>query len=820
MLPPAALLAEAAVASTAFSAAAASAEAGPDVVPRAAALDGAPMSVEHAGADTLGPVLAEPGGLRPFHIWSESQPELAEAIQDQFWKGEIFIATKDQVENPQWWADHNIGLAISGNDGAFRHAVQGRNWFVYPPGAVSINVPIMNKDEHLVADLLHRTVVMMISTLAGGRNAVAHDIESVHLAPLILMAFVAMFEKRDPAVLEDEDEVARSSAEIMGRLRSWWPAVGAEQVTCGTDDFLWQFRRKVYRQAVLTDLPDIVAGTEPAVTIVGEHRFVPVWWHVLDVVLPHTSQEDRDAAMREVLSICTGGLVSGLPPDVLARFARRPAGPETGIQAKAQPGAKASSQSKHPSTASQSKGGGKGTASQSKGAGKSTATAAAKAPAAKAPAGDRKGSGRGTAKGRGKGAKGSRSTSGGKGARGGGKPASSSGKPAESGEAPVRSRSPAARGSVAAALPPWHQGRGRGPALPAVPSARSPSRRPRLRSPAQAPRLRSPVPGTGRSPAPAAAPRSSTPGSGPIMLSREQRLAQRRLQFFIKYCELTEVLLLDRSWASLSHQTGMQPLHFLAQAVNRGHLQVPAGTGLSGLELLGGAKSMLHAMREHGADLDSPVGADHLAAGFTALRLLAKPHHRWSQQELGDVLALAEAILQQGGRVDAQVPRTGRTPLALAAAAGQEDMIRLLIRFEADPGAPDGDGVTPIELCRKGRQHATAALLVELATDRAVRSGGDLPPARPRRTSRSERPPAARSRSEGRRRRRSPGTENTEHPARRAGDERPRAHSRRDGRRRRRDRSSTGDYVEPIRRHRRRIERAVHPSLERSDVDR
>ena len=42
-------------------------------------------------------------------------------------------------------------------------------------------------------------------------------------------------------------------------------------------------------------------------------------------------------------------------------------------------------------------------------------------------------------------------------------------------------------------------------------------------------------------------------------------------------------------------------------------------------------------------------------------------------------------------------------------------MVRLLIRYGADPSVPEGDGATPAELRRKGCQPGMAATLEELA---------------------------------------------------------------------------------------------------------
>ena len=135
-------------------------------------------------------------------------------------------------------------------------------------------------------------------------------------------------------------------------------------------------------------------------------------------------------------------------------------------------------------------------------------------------------------------------------------------------------------------------------------------------------------------------------------------------------------LLVEPAWADMRHPGGWRPVHFLAQAINRGHLQAPEGCRLRGLELLGGADTLVHAMLGHGCRLNARISdtAD-AAPGFTALHLLAKPHHKWSRETMDDVLALAEALLRRRADVNAGLDRTGRTP----SGHRRQEMSRLLV---------------------------------------------------------------------------------------------------------------------------------------------
>ena len=122
-----------------------------------------------------------------------------------------------------------------------------------------------------------------------------------------------------------------------------------------------------------------------------------------------------------------------------------------------------------------------------------------------------------------------------------------------------------------------------------------------------------------------------------------------------------------------------------------------------------------------GCELNAPI-VQRLhtnAVGFAALHLLAKPHQKWTQEQLDDVLALMEALLEQGALPDSEQPGTGRTPLSLAAAAGQYEVAELLCKFGADPTRPDRDGQTVIERCRRG-SHWPMARALEAASRTAA----------------------------------------------------------------------------------------------------
>ena len=126
--------------------------------------------------------------------------------------------------------------------------------------------------------------------------------------------------------------------------------------------------------------------------------------------------------------------------------------------------------------------------------------------------------------------------------------------------------------------------------------------------------------------------------------------------------------------------------------------------------------------RAGGCELNAPVvhqTQNTNAVGFTALHLLAKPHHKWTGEQLDDVLALMEALLEQGASPDSELPGTGRTPLSLAATAGQEEVAVLLVKHGVDPASPERDGSSVFARCRSGRQMPMLKALEEACRRRS-----------------------------------------------------------------------------------------------------
>jgi len=193
------------------------------------------------------------------------------------------------------------------------------------------------------------------------------------------------------------------------------------------------------------------------------------------------------------------------------------------------------------------------------------------------------------------------------------------------------------------------------------------------------------------------------------------------MQFLIDYCRMPREMANDgENWAGLVDGSGWSPLHFLCQAINRGHLLAEAGARRRGLDLLGDPDAVVRWLRAGGCDLNAPVAhktQNTNAVGFTALHLLAKPHHKWTGEQLADVLALMEALLEQGALPDSELPGTGRTPLSLAATAGQEELAVLLVNYGVDPATPERDGSSVLDQCVGCRQNPMVRALTRAAAE-------------------------------------------------------------------------------------------------------
>ena len=91
------------------------------------------------------------------------------------------------VEDPQFWEDNNVGLAVSGNAGY----ISGEHgpWFNYPAGRLAMNVPIMMRADRMI-NAMTAALPVIVGTLAVGRNVVFHCNSGAYQGPLLALMFV------------------------------------------------------------------------------------------------------------------------------------------------------------------------------------------------------------------------------------------------------------------------------------------------------------------------------------------------------------------------------------------------------------------------------------------------------------------------------------------------------------------------------------------------------------------------------------------------------------------------------------------------------
>ena len=152
-------------------------------------------------------------------------------------------------------------------------------------------------------------------------------LHSRHRGPLLLMWFLAVLEKNlYRGAMDDEENVARRSAAMMGRLKSIWPAVWDVHVTVPrSQEPLWARRLLLYRDAVqqAARVPSAFAGV-----VRGRQRpeqletskISHLWWLLLDVVREAVPAQVRQDAFRELADDLTRDLVCGLPPAVYSDY--------------------------------------------------------------------------------------------------------------------------------------------------------------------------------------------------------------------------------------------------------------------------------------------------------------------------------------------------------------------------------------------------------------------------------------------------------------------------------------------------------------------
>ena len=117
------------------------------------------------------------------------------------------------VEDPKFWEDNNVGLAVSGNAG-FINGDRGP-WFNYPAGCLAMNVPITSAER--VVPAMMAAMPVIVGTLAVGRNTAFHCINCAHRGPLLALFFLMVVHPGRSAASEPSTDRREGSGRTVRR---------------------------------------------------------------------------------------------------------------------------------------------------------------------------------------------------------------------------------------------------------------------------------------------------------------------------------------------------------------------------------------------------------------------------------------------------------------------------------------------------------------------------------------------------------------------------------------------------------------------------
>ena len=97
-------------------------------------------------------------------------------VAKRVWKGKLLLVTRKQIEDGDFWKEHDIVLAVSMNGGCFKDGPKA--WFEYPVGRKALNIPIAY-DEGRVPRMRF-CLPFIMAALAAGKNVALHCLHTVH----------------------------------------------------------------------------------------------------------------------------------------------------------------------------------------------------------------------------------------------------------------------------------------------------------------------------------------------------------------------------------------------------------------------------------------------------------------------------------------------------------------------------------------------------------------------------------------------------------------------------------------------------------------
>ena len=246
---------------------------------------------------------AAPVGFSAFVFFVE---ETATLLEQRVWKGNLLLVTRKQIEDGDFWKEHDIVLAVSMNGGCFKDGPKA--WFEYPVGRKALNIPIAY-DEGRVPQM-RVCLPFIMAALAAGKNVALHCLHTVHRGPVGLIALaLTTYPKDIPHALPRE---------VLRKIKEQWPIMSNAtlQVTRPQnhrDARLWDTMHALLKEMPSFRVPrHIISGGQGVFTGAWTIDDVHIWKKVAQII--HEADPVEQLAQLELLlTHSQRGLLDGLP---------------------------------------------------------------------------------------------------------------------------------------------------------------------------------------------------------------------------------------------------------------------------------------------------------------------------------------------------------------------------------------------------------------------------------------------------------------------------------------------------------------------------
>ena len=241
--------------------------------------------------------------------------EVAKSLAQRFFKGRLMLVTRAQVEDPTFWAAHDIALAVSFNGGCFQREgnEHNRGWFTYPLGRKALNIPITSGGR--CVERTRSCLPHVVGALACAKTVALHCLHTVHRGPVGAGMLVMTM------CPHATDEAWPGS--VMRVIKTKWPRMSNAVLQVGRprdrrDAMLWErFRELVADVIPRSRVPDcILHGGPPTFNACWTVAEVTLWQAVHRLI----DTPDENARLEQLQLLLTEsqrGIQEGLPRDEL-----------------------------------------------------------------------------------------------------------------------------------------------------------------------------------------------------------------------------------------------------------------------------------------------------------------------------------------------------------------------------------------------------------------------------------------------------------------------------------------------------------------------